>query len=90
MSGGISVRSSKKAPLVWCDIIGAFGPRNGFAFGETDAFVVVDMPDNNAMIAASAAINSSGAVQTKTIVLLTAEEMDEAVKKTVKYKAPGQ
>ena len=36
--------------------------------------------------AASLAINASGAVQTKTIVLLTPEEIDQATKKSVKYK----
>ena len=33
--------------------------------------------------------NASGAVQTKTIVLLTPEEIDQATKKSVKYTAPG-
>jgi uncharacterized protein with GYD domain len=61
-----------------------------FAFGGTDAFVVLDAPDNTSAAAASAAINASGLVKTQTIVLLTAEEMDKAVKKNVKYKAPGR
>jgi uncharacterized protein with GYD domain len=61
-----------------------------FAFGERDAYVIIDAPDNATVAAASLAINASGAVQAKTIVLLTAEEMDQAAKKTVSYKAPGQ
>ena len=61
-----------------------------FAFGNPDAIVIFDAPDNVSAAAASAAINSSGAVQVRTVVLLTPEEMDEAVKKTVKYRAPGQ
>ena len=61
-----------------------------FAFGGTDAFVVIDAPDNMSAAAASAAINTSGSVQCRTVVLLTPEEMDEAVKKNVKYRAPGQ
>jgi uncharacterized protein with GYD domain len=61
-----------------------------FAFGGTDAFVILDAPDNTAAAAASAAINASGLVKTQTVVLLTAEEMDKAVKKHVKYKAPGK
>ena len=61
-----------------------------FAFGGTDAFVVLDAPDNVSAAAASAAINASGLVKSQTVVLLTAEEMDEAVKKNVKYRAPGQ
>jgi uncharacterized protein with GYD domain len=41
------------------------------------------------MAAASLAINASGAVETKTVVLLSAEEIDQAIKKTVNYRAPG-
>jgi len=40
--------------------------------------------------AASVAINASGAVHSRTTVLLTPEEIDQAVKKTVSYRAPGQ
>jgi len=61
-----------------------------FAFGGTDAFVILDAPDNASAAAASAAINACGSVQARTVVLLTAEEMDKAVKKNVKYKAPGK
>ena len=60
-----------------------------FAFGDRDAFVIVDAPDHATIAAASLAINASGAVQTKTIVLLTPEEIDQATKKSVKYTAPG-
>jgi uncharacterized protein with GYD domain len=61
-----------------------------FAFGEHDAVVIVDAPDNASVAAASMAINASGAVQTKTIVLLTSEEIDEATKKQATYQAPGR
>ena len=61
-----------------------------FAFGEHDAFVIVDAPDNAAVASASMAINASGAVQTKTIVLLTPEEIDQATKKQATYQAPGR
>jgi hypothetical protein len=40
--------------------------------------------------AASLAINASGAVTTTTTALLTPGEVDEAVKKSVPYRAPGQ
>ena len=61
-----------------------------FAFGDTDAFVIVDAPDHASVSAASLAISASGAVRTKTVVLLTPEELDQAAKKSVKYRAPGQ
>jgi uncharacterized protein with GYD domain len=61
-----------------------------FAFGETDAYVIVDAPDHATVSAASMAINASGAVHSETIVLMTPEELDRAAQKTVKYRAPGQ
>jgi uncharacterized protein with GYD domain len=60
------------------------------SFGGTDAFVVMDAPDNVSAAAASAAINASGLVQARIVALLTPEQLDAAVKKTVKYRAPGQ
>jgi uncharacterized protein with GYD domain len=61
-----------------------------FAFGEHDAILLIDAPDNASVAAASMAINASGAVQTKTVVLLTPEEVDQAAKKTTTYQPPGR
>jgi len=61
-----------------------------FAFGEHDVFLIADAPDNASVAAASMAINASGAVQTKTAVLLTPEEIDQATKKQATYQAPGR
>ena len=61
-----------------------------YAFGDTDVYTVVDMPDHASMSAAALAIGASGAVTGKTIVLMTAEEVDAATKKTPSYRAPGQ
>ena len=61
-----------------------------FAFGDTDAFVIVDAPDHATVAAASLTISASGAVHTKTTVLLTPDELDQASKKTVPYRAPGR
>ncbi len=60
-----------------------------FAFGEDDAYVIVDAPDHATVTAASLAINATGTVHTKTVVLLTPEEVDHATKKKVTYRAPG-
>jgi len=61
-----------------------------FAFGNHDAVVLIDAPDNVTIAAASMAINASGAVQTKTTVLLTPEEIDQATKKNATYQPPGR
>lgn len=60
-----------------------------FAFGETDAFAIADMPDNASAAAVSLAVTASGAVQVKTTVPITPEEMDQATKKTISYRPPG-
>lgn len=62
-----------------------------FAFGDTDVYVIADVPDNVSTAAASLTINASGAVAVKTTVLITPEEMDQATKKaaTVSYRPPG-
>jgi uncharacterized protein with GYD domain len=60
-----------------------------FAFGETDAYVICDMPDNATATAVALAVNSTGAATAETVVLVTPEEVDEAAKKTVDYRPPG-
>jgi len=61
-----------------------------FAFGDTDVYLIVDAPDNVSVAAFSLAAAASGAVAVKTTVLLTPEEIDQAVKKSVPYSPPGR
>ena len=60
-----------------------------FAFGGTDVFVIADMPDNEAAAALALTVSAAGGASVKTVVLLTVDEVDAAVGKDVKYKAPG-
>ncbi|MBV9107010.1 MAG: GYD domain-containing protein [Verrucomicrobia bacterium] len=60
-----------------------------FAFGDNDAYVISEGPDNATAAAISLAI-TTGAIRTKTIVLLTPEEVDQAVKIPVEYRPPGE
>jgi uncharacterized protein with GYD domain len=60
-----------------------------FGFGDHDAYVTVDLPDNEAAAAVALAVNATGAVAVRTIVLLTPEEVDAAAKLSVDYRAPG-
>jgi uncharacterized protein with GYD domain len=59
-----------------------------FALGEHDAFVIADLSDHVSAAAISLAVTATGAARTKTTALLTPEEVDQAVKKTVKYEPP--
>src|SRR5262245_31986693 len=59
------------------------------AFGAHDAYVIAEAPDNATMASASIAIGASGAVRIETVALMTAAEIDQAVKKTPSYTPPG-
>ena len=60
-----------------------------FAFGDTDAYVIADLPDNATAAAISLVVNAAGGAQVTTVPLLTPEEADEAAKKSVEYRPPG-
>jgi uncharacterized protein with GYD domain len=61
-----------------------------FAFGETDVLGVFEVPDQTDAAALSLTINSTGSVKVRLRPLMTAEDLDEAAKKTPQYRAPGQ
>ena len=61
-----------------------------FAFGDYDGFAIVDGLDNVEAAAGALTASSSGAVKTKTTVLLTPAEVDKAVKKSPSYRPPGK
>ncbi len=60
-----------------------------FAFGGTDVFTIVDLPDNAAAAALALAISAGGGATARTVVLLSPEEIDAATQKGVKYTPPG-
>ncbi len=60
-----------------------------FGFGEVDAYVIVDMPDNATAAAVALQVNSAGGAKVETVSLLTPEEIDQATQKDVPYRAPG-
>jgi uncharacterized protein with GYD domain len=61
-----------------------------YAFGATDAYVIIDMPDNVTSAALALTIAASGTVTLRTTTLLTPEDIDQAVKKSPSYRPPGQ
>lgn len=60
-----------------------------FALGEADVYLIVDAPDVETVSAVSMVTNASGAVRLSTTVLMTPQQVDEAVKKSVAYTPPG-
>ncbi|MFN2291325.1 MAG: GYD domain-containing protein [Anaerolineae bacterium] len=60
-----------------------------FSFGENDFYILVDLPDNVTTAAVTLAGNVSGTFSIKGVPLLTPEEMDAAVSKSVDFRPPG-
>jgi uncharacterized protein with GYD domain len=60
-----------------------------FAFGEHDAYVVLDLPDDEAAAAVALTVGASGGARVRTTVLLTPEQVDEAARRSVDYTPPG-
>jgi uncharacterized protein with GYD domain len=60
-----------------------------FGFGESDAYVIAELPDNQTAAAVALSVNAVGAAVAKTTVLLTPEEVDAAAQMDVGYRAPG-
>ncbi len=60
-----------------------------YAFGGADLYMVFDLPDSATAAAISLAITAGGALSISTVQLITPEEIDEAVRKTVNYRLPG-
>jgi uncharacterized protein with GYD domain len=61
-----------------------------FAFGDADVVAIFDVPDNVTASTLAIGIAATGTVGLKTIVLMTPEEVDQATKKTLAFRAAGQ
>jgi uncharacterized protein with GYD domain len=65
-----------------------------YAFGDTDLFLIVDLPDKVSAAAVSFIANVAGTSQINFIVLLTCDEIDQAAKltqqKMAEYRPPGR
>ena len=60
-----------------------------FGFGDHDAYVIVDLPDNEAATSVALTVNAAGGATVKTVALLTPDEVDAAAKRSVDYRPPG-
>ena len=81
--------SRRDAVLAMAEGVGGSLESFHFGFGDSDAYVIVDLPSNEAAAAVALAVNASGGATTKTTVLLTPEEIDAAAKQSVDYRPPG-
>ena len=61
-----------------------------YAFGDTDLYIIADLPNYAAVTAGVLTTTATGALTVKTTVLLTPEDVDAAVKMTPTYSPPGK
>lgn len=60
-----------------------------YTLGSEDLVVIAELPGNVAAAALSLTTAASGAARSRTTVLLTPEEVDEAARGQVAYRQPG-
>jgi uncharacterized protein with GYD domain len=61
-----------------------------FAFGKDSYYIIADVPSDEAASALAMTVTASGAVNNVTTKLLTADQVDAAIKMSPTYRAPGQ
>ena len=61
-----------------------------YCFGVYDVIAIIDLPDASSAAALSLAVRASGAVDISLTVLLSPQDIDEASKKTIRYRPPGK
>jgi len=60
-----------------------------WGFGKDDYYVVADLPSAAAAAAVSLTVGASGSAATRTIPLMTAEDIDAAAKLSPSFRPPG-
>ena len=91
LKGLLAEGGSGREAALRATVESAGGTLEGFyyAFGDCDLFLIADLPDEAAATALSLNIAAAGALTVSVTVLLTAEDIDNAVAKSVSYRLPG-
>jgi len=84
--GGSSRRDAARAAV---ESVGGTLETFYLGFGTDDYYVTVDLPDHAAAAAAALTISASGTSRTRTVVLLTPEDVDAASQRSVSFRPPG-
>jgi len=92
VKGLIADGGSKRKSEVQKMLAGLGGKLDSFyyAFGDHDAYITCELPDDISAAAVGLRVNSTGLVTISTTVLLSPEDIDAASKKSVSYRAPGE
>jgi uncharacterized protein with GYD domain len=96
LQGLLKEGGSKRREAVEQAVKGVGGTMEAFyyAFGKTDVYFIADYPDNVTAAASSLVGNAAGTSKVTITVLITPEEVDQAVdlakEKRAAYRPPGQ
>jgi len=92
LKGLLKEGGSKRREAVEQAVKGLGGTLEAFyyAFGDADVVGIADLPDNVSATTFSLLVTAAGGATVKTTVLITPEEVDQAAKKTLDYRPPGQ
>ena len=91
VEGLLKSGGSARRAIIEKAVTGLGGSLEGFyfAFGKTDAYVIVNLPDHASVAALSLTVGAAGGATCRTHVLLSPEDLDQAGQKSVDYRAPG-
>src|SRR5262249_43427851 len=85
--GGASRRQASKQAV---EQLGGTLEAFYFAFGTDDFVILLDLPSDVDMAALALFAQATGTVKSRVTVLMAPEQVDEATKRAVKFRAPGQ
>ena len=87
---GLAKESAKSREATVSKMIAAAGGKvEGlyWALGDSDVYLIAEMPDATTVAAVSMMVSASGAIRVKSVPLLTAAEVDQAIAKGVSVTA---
>jgi uncharacterized protein with GYD domain len=61
-----------------------------FAWGDVDAYLIVDVPSDEVMASLALSVNQSGTTTFSTVPLLEPEQLDRAASALPSYSPPGR
>ena len=91
LNGLLKEGGSQRRAALAATIEGVGGTMESFyyAFGKSDLYITADLPDDATASAISLSIGAAGALDVAVTVLISPETVDEAIAKSVPYRAPG-
>ena len=92
LQGLIKDKASGRKAALQAAVKGLGGKLESFyyAFGPDDIVLILEAPDNASAASLAVSARATGLVDVSITPLLTVAEMDEALEKPAKYRAPGE